>query len=249
MKTTHHTKLNVTGLHTLYLPVSQVSASSAWYAQHFGMQIVQELEQASTLKLANGPAITLVQSTMLNTYESVPFGIRAHDARRAYQHLQKANIKASEPNEWLQYVEFNFWDPDGNMINVISDPSWPNMPNNFFDINGLFIGLNSFDDTFHWYKSIFGEDIEYDFTMSTTSLENARVKCFRDIQLSLFDSPHGKLCMKVADYLTSNIEEDALFLKENGVKVSNLIEVEQKKVLSFWDPNGIEIGLVELIAI
>ncbi|WP_019638762.1 VOC family protein [Paenibacillus fonticola] len=238
--------LHITALHEFYFPVTNTSASSRWYQQHFGLQLQELNSDRVKLRLAEGTTLTLVECGKLNKYDTVPINFKAHDARKAYDMLDKSQVRANRPEDWLHYVDFDVHDPDGNPFNIISDPSWPDTPNNYFRIDGIFISLTDFDRSFEWYKDIFDAEIEYSFDHPTDSLENARFRCFKEIPVNVVESPVSVIQHRVCEFRTSSAAEDHRYLQSKGVSVTALTEQEDGlKAFAFCDPEGREFGMLE----
>jgi catechol 2,3-dioxygenase-like lactoylglutathione lyase family enzyme len=236
--------LHITALHEFYFPVTDASSSAAWYQRHFGLQHVSSSAGRETLQLDEGALLTLVNSKQLNRYDSVPIQFKAHDANKAYLMLDKSEVRAQEPEKWHHYIDFDVKDPDGNKINIISDPAWPNTLNNFFRIDGVFISVVDFERAFEWYADVLGAEVEYDFTHPSELLPAARNRCFRGIPVSLVESPVATNHYRVCDFRTSNILADYAYLREHGVRVSDLSETNGRTEFVFYDLDGREFGLV-----
>lgn len=237
-------KLNVKSLHTFYLPVKNARKSADWFKHHFNAKETEASDNI-TLRLDEGASVSLIESAVLNHYESNPIHFKCNNAMKAYDKLDKSDIDASEPVNWHHYVDFNFKDPDGNPIGVISDSAWAPNPNNYFRIDGIFLGSVDFESTLAWFQEVFETDIEYDFTVETPSSPDARMCCLRDYPITLFESPKSFIQGKCCDFLTNNLFADYHYLIGKGVHVGDILEINGIRTLSFFDPEGREFGLVE----
>ncbi|XEC95103.1 VOC family protein [Paenibacillus tarimensis] len=232
----------------MYLTVSNAGCSAEWFKMHFGMKEAGHAN-AKDLSLAEGASLVLVESAKGNVYESSPFHFKCNDARSAHGELVKHAVKATEPVNWHQYVDFDFKDPDGNPIGVISDPAWSPHPNNYFRMDGIFIGSAHFPSTLEWYLEVLGTEIEYDFTVETTSSPNARMCCFRGVPFTLFESPATETYHKFCDFRTKDAAADHASLLGKGVRVTPLRSTGRAHSFSFFDPEGREFGLVQEISV
>jgi len=239
--------LNIIAVHEVYFPVTNVAASIDWYMRNFALRLVHREERQATLRLAEGCLLTLLESTQLNRYDSPPINFKAHDARKAHAQLNKAEVRAQEPDTFYHYVDFDVWDPDGNPFNVISEPAWPDTPNNYFRIDGVFLGVVNFDRMLAWYSDVLGAEIEYAFTGPTATLPEARFRCFRGIPVNIVESPASVIRHRVCEFQTANAEADYNYLQSKGVPVTKLVEQDGKRRFSFIDPEGRELGIVELL--
>jgi catechol 2,3-dioxygenase-like lactoylglutathione lyase family enzyme len=243
-------RLNIAALQEMYSPVSDAQVSAEWYIRHFGLRRVSSGEGRVTLALEEGALLTLLKSERLNRYESPPIHFKAQDARKAHAALDLKQVRAGEPDDWHHYVDFDVRDPDGNPFNVISEPAWRQTPNNYFRIDGIFLGAADFNATFAWYQDILGAEVAYDFTVVTESSPEARMRCFRGVPVTLFDSPRSFLQGRVCDYRTTDAAADYAYLRGRGVRVTELAPRPEDGALSFafFDPEGREIGLVETVS-
>lgn len=238
-------QLNISGLHCVYLTVNDAQCSAEWFKEHFRMEEAGHYSDAYSLRLSSGASLGLVESTLRNVYESNPFHFKCNDARRAHNELVKHEVRATEPVNWHHYVDFSFQDPDGNPIGVISDPAWATHPNNYFRMDGIFLGSKHFASTLDWYLKLFGTEIEYDFTVETTSSSNARKCCFRGVPFTLFDSPAVSVHHRFCDFRTEDAAADYAYLLEKGVHVTPLVSTVNMIGFTFFDPEGREFGLVQ----
>ncbi|WP_135553026.1 VOC family protein [Paenibacillus cymbidii] len=237
-------RLNVTALRGVYLTVSDARRSAAWFERHFGMTGVPYGDFPS-VKLPEGGAVVLVETSQRNVYESSPFHFKCNDARLAHGELTRQAVRATEPVNWHHYVDFNFFDPDGNPIAVISDPGWRPHPNNYFRMDGIFMGSTRLEQSLAWYLDVFGAEIEYDFTLETASSPHARMCCLRGVPFTLFESPGGLVHHRFCDFATRDAVADYHYLLDKGVRVTPLVRDETRFGFSFIDPEGREMGLVE----
>ncbi|MCL6443999.1 MAG: VOC family protein [Alicyclobacillus sp.] len=237
--------LRITALYEYYLPVTHAEDSASWYVDNFGMIREPSLPHQATVRLQQGARLTLIESDTLNCYESNPFHIKAHDARKAHAALDKARVKTMEPEDWHHYVDFVVFDPDGNRFDVISDPSWPNTPNNYFRLDGIFLGAADFSNTLTWYQDLLGVDIEYDFFVQTPSNPEARMCCFRGMPVTVFESPLSRIHGRVCEFQSEDARADYNFMRRHGVRVSEFTETLDKRSFSFFDPEGREFGILE----
>lgn len=239
--------LNIIGLHEMYFPVTNLEASVGWYTRNFGMTVGDRSEKQVTLTLAEGSRLTLVESDQLNRWDSPPIGFKAHDPRKAHSQLNTTEVRAQEPESFHHYVDFDVWDPDGNVFNVISEPAWPDTPNNYFRIDGVFLGVANFERMFAWYCDILGAQIEYAFTHPTDTLPEARFRSFRGIPFNLVESPTAVMRHRVCDFRTTNAAQDYAYLQSKGVPVSQVFENDGERRFTFSDPEGHELGVVEFL--
>ncbi len=237
--------LHITGLDTYYFTVTDAKASAAWYIRHFGLTGAGSGEGAETLRLAEGALLTLVEQDRLTRYDAVPIQFKTHDARKAYEALDRTAVDADEPRRFHHYTDFDVRDPDGNKFNVISDPDWPDTPNNYFKIDGAFIGVADIERCVAWFDDVLGADVEYDFTYPTDSLPEARHVCYLGLPVSLVESPKGECYHRVCEYATSDAAADRAALLGKGVRVTALRENEEGKSFSFFDLDDREYGMIE----
>lgn len=245
---TKTSNLHIIALHEMYFLVVNVETATDWYVRNFGVTLVDRQAKRTTLRLAEGSLLTLVESDQRNKFDSPPINFKAHDAMRAHELLNKAEVRAQEPERFYHYVDFDVWDPDGNSFNVISDPAWPSTPNNFFRIDGIFLGVINFEQMLAWYADVLGAKLEYAFTGPTSTLAEARFRCFRDIPFNLVESPESVMQHRVCEFQTTDAQADYKFLQAKGVRVTELIEQDGKRTFAFFDPEGRELGMVELLA-
>ncbi|MFC5467260.1 hypothetical protein ACFPPD_00915 [Cohnella suwonensis] len=239
-------KLNITSLHSLYVPVSNARSTANWYMRHFGMEEVASSNEQVTIRLAVGASLVLKQSERLNLYQCNPFHFKCNDARKAHASLDKLEVRASEPVNWHHYVDFNFKDPDGNPVSVISEPSWALHPNNFFRMDGIFIGASDFESSLAWYLNVLGVEIEYDFTVETSSSPEARMCCLRGVPITVFDSPLSFIQGRFCEFRTNDAKADHVYLRRNGIAVTDLIAENDTLIFAFYDPEGREFGMIQL---
>ncbi len=238
--------LHITGLHKLYLPVTNAKATAAWFRRHFGLISVGSESNSETLRLEEGALLTLVEGGKLNAYDAITIQIKAHDALKAYHALDLTEVKASEPEKFHQYTDFNVRDPDGSVLGVISDPAWPNTPNNYFKLDGVFITVKDIERAFAWYNDILGAGVEYEFTFATETLSEARHICYLGIPVSMVESVNGEYNYRICDYLTEDISADYAYLRGKNVKVTELRKTDGGTRFEFYDLDGREFGLVQL---
>lgn len=229
----------------IYLPVTNAVASAAWYRRHFGMETRSSQLGRETLSFQEGSLLTLVESGRLNRYDAIPFSFKAYDALTFHQSLDRTAVIASEPTKFHHYTDFNVRDPDANVLGVISDPAWPDTPNNVFKFDGVFIGIKDIERAHAWYSEVFGADVIYDFTFSTLGLSDARHVCYDGIPVSLVESPHGEVCHRICDFFTENLAADYEFLKSKGVRVNGKTEIDGREMFTFYDIEGNEFGLLQ----
>lgn len=237
-------RLNIAALHGVYVTVADARRSAEWYTRCFGMSEM-DYGPYRSIRLPEGASIVLVESAIRNVYESSPFHFKCNDARRAHDELAKRAVKVTEPVNWHNYVDFCFWDPDGNPVGVISDPAWAPHPNNYFRMDGVFLGSANFESTLDWYLNLFGTEIEYDFTVATTSSPEARMCCLRGVPFTLFESPAGAIYHRFCDFRTRDAEADYAYLLEKGVRLTPLLIGRNRISFSFFDPDGREFGFLE----
>lgn len=240
-------QVQITALHAFYLPVSDAGSSAEWYKKHFGCKDDHRYNEPGSVavRLNEGAALVLVESDQLNVYESNPLQFKCNDALKAHTLLDKEAVRAKDPVQFHHYVDFAFQDPDGNTMGAISDPAWAPHPNNFFRIDGVFLGAANFEATLSWYQRILHADIEYDFTVATPSSPEARMCCFRGIPLTVFDSPASVVHRRFCDFRTRDAAADHAYLKEQGVPVTELSSRDGVLTFALTDPEGREIGMVE----
>lgn len=136
-------------------------------------------------------------------------------------------------------------DPDGNKINVISDPAWPQTANNYFKVDGIFIGVSDIERTHAWYADTLGADVEYDFTYPTDTLPEARHICYLGVNPSPVESTRGILRGRVCDFVTADAAADYAYLQAKNVHVTAIMETDGHRAFTFHDVDGREFGLVE----
>ena len=113
---------------TVFLPVRDLDQAIAWYSAHLGLGLLWKGEGVAALKVGETP-LSLVQHRFPGLKEppqdfefrpvtEVPFNFFTGDIQKAHAALQAAGIDVSEIVDQGRITDFQFKDPDGNLLGV-----------------------------------------------------------------------------------------------------------------------------------
>jgi len=110
--------VDVAKLHSLVIPVSDLSAAGPWYGRFLSVANMERGSGFTVITLPAGCNICLLEvhgyraSDALGPYPvlAVPNAAAMHDA------LAQAGVPVSAPEASGPHFSFAFWDPDGNRI-------------------------------------------------------------------------------------------------------------------------------------
>ncbi|MFD2673348.1 VOC family protein [Marinicrinis sediminis] len=116
-------------LDSVFLPVTDVEASSAWYETHLGMSLEMKDTKwkyySLQLKGAENdpiPWITLYEVKQVTPMEHMPFNLYTPDGMARYTDMKEKGLQVTEMIDTGSMLVFEVIDPDGNRIGIVS---WP----------------------------------------------------------------------------------------------------------------------------
>lgn len=108
----------------VFLPVSNLEESLKWYQDLFGFGLRWKNERMAGLTIASNCGFHLVEveeHTPNRNY--VPFNFATRDIQLLHQTLKDQGVKVTSVDNDIDFKEmrlFDFWDLDGNILNVIA---------------------------------------------------------------------------------------------------------------------------------
>lgn len=110
-----------TRIDTVFLPVRYLEASLAWYQDVLGWDVTWRHEGAAALS-AGGTPLTLIQTPQFEPRTEEPFNLYAPDLEAARAALEARSVAVTPITVHGVVRDFQFTDPDGNVIGVVW---WP----------------------------------------------------------------------------------------------------------------------------
>lgn len=108
----------------VFLPVKNLEASLQWYQELFGFKLRWKNERMAGLAIASNCGFHLVQvADHIPNRDYVPFNFATKNIQKLHQTLKDKGVKVTEVESDSDFKEmrlFDFWDLDGNIINVIA---------------------------------------------------------------------------------------------------------------------------------
>ncbi|MGZ9583028.1 VOC family protein [Paenibacillus marinisediminis] len=108
----------------VFLPVKNLKSSLTWYQELFGFKLRWKNERMAGLAVASNCGFHLVQvENHTPNVDYVPFNFATKDIQRLHQTLKENGVKVTDVDSDSDFKEmklFDFWDLDGNIINVIA---------------------------------------------------------------------------------------------------------------------------------
>lgn len=111
-----------TRIDTVFLPVRYLEASLAWYQDALGWEVGWRNEGAAALAAGSGASLTLIQVPQFEPRTEEPFSLFAPDLDTARAALEARGITVTSITVHGTVRDFQFTDPDGNVIGVVW---WP----------------------------------------------------------------------------------------------------------------------------
>ncbi|RED59369.1 VOC family protein [Cohnella lupini] len=118
---------NIESVSYLQIPVKNLEESSEWYINNLGFQVHWKRpdNKMTILALPSGPSIFLCETELHQEKLGVVIGFAAVNIRKLLIDLQNKGVRIGEIREDRGEVEgeilgmdFDFFDPDGNMFVV-----------------------------------------------------------------------------------------------------------------------------------
>ncbi len=113
--------MKLIGIDTLIIRVTDLSQSKKWYTEKLGFEIIYETDQLLTLDTSCHVSITLwvTNEPILPNPKTSSYPIfKTDNAEETYRYFQEINIPLGELNKEEEVCYFNFYDPDGNILEV-----------------------------------------------------------------------------------------------------------------------------------
>lgn len=107
---------------TVFLPVRYLEASLAWYQDVLGWVVGWRNEGAAALSPGSGAPLVLIQVPQFEPRTEEPFSLFAPDLEAAHTALETRGITVTPIAVHGKVRDFQFTDPDGNVIGVVW---WP----------------------------------------------------------------------------------------------------------------------------
>ncbi|WP_282940512.1 VOC family protein [Paenibacillus sp. RC67] len=108
----------------VFLPVKNLEASVEWYQEVFGYKIRWKNQRMAGLAIASNCGFHLVQVKDHAPNDGyVPFNFATKNIQKLHQTLKEKGVKVTGVDSDTEFKEmklFDFWDLDGNIINVIA---------------------------------------------------------------------------------------------------------------------------------
>lgn len=109
------------GIDTIIIRVTDLKKSVKWYKQNLGLEIIFEDTSLHLAVLDSGSevSITLWETTekIITNRNTATYPIfKSSNASRDYSILQMRKVKVDELHEAEGITFFNFYDPDGNIL-------------------------------------------------------------------------------------------------------------------------------------
>ncbi|GGF23514.1 hypothetical protein GCM10010954_22900 [Halobacillus andaensis] len=123
-------------IHGVFVPVTDLERSKKWYEEHLGLIKADEWSKGAGYVFPSGSmtiALIKVENTEFTTeftvegsYKNVYFNLKTDDIEAAHRKLKANHVKTTDIEDLEFMKKFDFKDPDGNTISVVSEePSSP----------------------------------------------------------------------------------------------------------------------------
>lgn len=109
------------GIDTIIIRVSNLSKSIKWYSKNLGLEVLYEDDVTKIVVLDSGSptSITLWETTEkseINRNTAAYPIFKSSNASRDYSILEMRKVKLDELHDSEDITFFNFYDPDGNIL-------------------------------------------------------------------------------------------------------------------------------------
>ena len=113
-------------VHYIRIPVKDLELSAKWYRDVLGLQLLNNTEELSILKVNEGPFLLILVPTEDETFahftidNEQEFRIRftSPELSEFHQHLMENQVKVEDIKEDNGHAFFHFYDPNGNKLQV-----------------------------------------------------------------------------------------------------------------------------------
>ena len=115
---------------SIFIPVTDIEKSSAWYEKHLGVQKIDSWEDGVGYYFPNGstqlglvkvdaqePTEFVIEGNKKNAY----YNFIVQDIEAAYQHFNDHGVVTTEIEEFSGMRWFDFFDLDGNPFSVVNE--------------------------------------------------------------------------------------------------------------------------------
>lgn len=103
---------------TVFLPVSDLDRSIAWYKETLGLTLRWKVQGYAAFHVAE-TALTLVQADEVVPAKHEPFNFYVDDLKATHAHLSSLGAAVSEVRDHGDLAEFTVTDPDGNRLGIV----------------------------------------------------------------------------------------------------------------------------------
>lgn len=100
---------------TVFLPVSSLDRAIPWYQSRLDLTLRWRVPGYAAFNVGE-TAFTLVEVAEVVPAQHMPFNFYADDIRGARERLAGAGVTVSELRDHGDLLEFDFKDPDGNVL-------------------------------------------------------------------------------------------------------------------------------------
>jgi predicted enzyme related to lactoylglutathione lyase len=119
-------KSPIVRIDTVFVPVTNIKLSEAWYLALFPFRIVFRSEESDYVGFRFNEAgplqagITLYQTDELPKSKHIAFNFYTSDVDAVHEQFQQNGVKVSEIHGASGMRFFDAWDPDGNALGVVT---------------------------------------------------------------------------------------------------------------------------------
>jgi catechol 2,3-dioxygenase-like lactoylglutathione lyase family enzyme len=239
----------------IFLPVTNIEKSLDWYTNVFGLKLNWRDKDPNFNAAGVGfkfGSFILVEKANINHSEHIPFNIYTSDVSYCYRTLKEKGVEVNQLCEYEDMSSFDFKDPDGYWIGIVGDWNEEGMKKGeYMGPDALFLPVRDIEKSAKWYTELFG--IEYQFHQESSpqypfryafwkmGTSNHHPKWFNLVETStVFPMEHIPFNIQIED---ADMMHN--FLKDKGVKLTDIMDAGVFRWFNFIDPNGNEIGFVE----
>lgn len=248
--------MNFRYLDDIYLPVTDVEKSAAWYGEHFGLKVIRRGNVAHAPAIALSFANTgfvLVQSDTVNRYTHIPFNFHTNRIEELHRALQAKGVIVTKLAVDEEMPCCDFYDPDGNRVGLCYE-SAPEGVEFHLEVGGTFLAVRDLDASVRWYREKLGFDFHY-FSATGGYVEGLTIRYagFKPFspespwsRMALVETPEVYPLIHIPYMIQSSDEkEDYMRLRALGVQSSDFQDDGSRKQFHFYDYDGNPIGIVQ----
>jgi catechol 2,3-dioxygenase-like lactoylglutathione lyase family enzyme/predicted enzyme related to lactoylglutathione lyase len=256
--------VNFKYLNEIFLPVTNISESSKWYKESFGMDItlVDETAHQNIVRLSfKSTSFILVESSIINRYTHIPFNFHTNRIRDLQESLILAGVAVTQIANDDNMLCCDFYDPDGNRIGLCEEHY--DSSNQIIEVGGTFLTVRNLDKSVEWYQKTLGYPFHFFSATGAAGYVGATPEYVPDLTIryagvdnNIFESAWSRMALVETplfyplmhipyNILSSNAKEDYDILKKKDVKLTEYHEEGNKKWFAFDDLDGNTIGIIQ----